>query len=57
MSKISKGNKVRVPKWMAVHKVYNRGVVTHVDGAHVLVKLNYKNVICHHINVVTLGWI
>lgn len=51
------GEKVRVPKWMAVHKRYNRGIITLVDGANVLVKLNYKDVVCHlYITEITLGW-
>lgn len=51
------GDKVRVPKWMAVHKVYNRGIITHVDGANVLVKLNFKGVICHlYTTEVIKGW-
>lgn len=51
------GDKVRVPKWMAVHGRYNRGVITVKDGANVLVKLNFKGVICHlYTNEITLGW-
>ena len=51
------GDKVRVPKWMAVYKRYNRGVITYKNGANLLVKLNYKGVMCHlYINEVTLGW-
>jgi hypothetical protein len=57
MNKLNKGDKVRVPKWMAIFGRYNRGVVTHVNGANVLVKLNFKQVICHsYINELTIGW-
>jgi hypothetical protein len=50
-------DKVRIPKWMAVYKRYNRGVITYRNGAYLLVRLNYKNVMCHlYINEVTLGW-
>jgi hypothetical protein len=54
---MKKGDKVRVPKWMAIGGYYNRGVVTYVNGANVLVKLNFKGVICHlYLNELTQGW-
>lgn len=55
--KFTVGDKVRVPKWMAVHGRYNRGVITYIDGANVLVKLNFKSVECHlYTTEITLGW-
>lgn len=54
---IKKGDKVRVPTWMAVHGRYNRGVVTYASGAELLVRLNFKDVVCHvYTTEVTRGW-
>ena len=51
------GDKVRVPKWMAVGGRFNRGIVTLKDGGNVLVKLNYCGVVCHLlINEVIPRW-
>lgn len=51
------GDKVRVPKWIAVSGRYNRGVITLVDGANTLVKLNFQGVVCHlYTTELTLGW-
>jgi len=48
------GDKVRVPKWAAVSGRYNKGVITYKNGANVMVKLNYKDVMCHlYINEIT----
>lgn len=42
---------------MAVYGHYNRGVVTLKDGANLLVKLNYKGVVCHlYTTEVIAGW-
>lgn len=50
------GDKVKVPKWMAIGN-RNRGIVTYKDGAHLLVKLNHQGIICHlYTTEVTFGW-
>lgn len=50
------GDKVRVPKWMAVGNRC-RGIVTHRDGANLLVRLNHCGIMCHlYVTEVTFGW-
>jgi hypothetical protein len=54
---LKKGDRVRVPKWMAIGNHFNRGVITHINGAYIFVKLNYKGVMCvPYINEVITGW-
>lgn len=55
--KLKVGDKVRVPKWMAISGYFNRGVIERINGADIYVKLNFKGVICHlYPNELTKGW-
>ena len=51
------GDKVRVPKWIAIGGRFNRGIVTYKNGGNLLVRLNFRGVECHIlINEVIPGW-